>query len=76
MNTETITKKTKARISVTDAITRTLISEFKVSGNTVRVSLKFYSDSETSKKIRSRANELMQETVKLNALSIQEYDQD
>lgn len=76
MNQSTKLKKRKARIWVTDEVTRQLVVEFNTSGNTILVALKLYTDSELSKKIRKRAMELMEETTKNNQALITEYDQD
>lgn len=76
MTTETKPKSPKARIYVTNSITQALMKEFDVADNTIRVALKFYSESDLSKKIRSRAIELMDDVNKTNTQLIQEYDQD
>lgn len=76
MNQSPKTKKRKTRIWVTDEVTRQLVQEFETTGNTILVALKFYTESELSKKIRKRAMELMEETTKKNQALIEEYDQD
>lgn len=66
MNQELKQKKRKDRIRVTDEITAQLVSEFETSNQTVLVALKFHTYSDLAEKIRSRAMELMQETMKEN----------
>lgn len=76
MTTETNPRKTATRIWVTDDNYRQLQNEFDVTGSHIRNSLKFYSDSELAKKIRTRAIEMMAETQERNRELIKEQDQD
>jgi hypothetical protein len=76
MVTATKSKRALIRIWVTDEITRTLMAEFDTTGNTVRLALRFISDSELSKKIRNRAIALMEDVNKKNKKNMAEYDQD
>ncbi len=76
MSQLTKTKKRKTRIWVTDEVTRQLVQEFNVAGNTILVALKFYTESDLSKNIRKRAMQLMEETTQNNQALINEYDND
>lgn len=69
------TKRTQKRIWVTDEITRQLVKDFEVTGNTVRIALKFYSDSDLSKKIRAAAIKKMEEVMVQNEQLMHEFDQ-
>lgn len=69
------TKRTQKRIWVTDEITRQLVKDFEVTGNTVRIALKFYSDSDLSKKIRAAAIKKMEDVMVQNEQLMHEFDQ-
>lgn len=72
---ETKIKKRRDRVWVTDEVYRELISEFKVTGQTVTNSLKLFTESDLGKKIRLAAIAKMEAINTGNKKTVSEFDE-